>query len=135
MSERIIDWGIVAAGGLLLGFLVVSQWAPYDLHTPMVVPGWVLTLGSLIMGAILAFLFEQATTSLASVMVLIVVTVSVPVTASVVTSHLLGTTELLDVIIYSSIQRAIGQSVMLFVMLIAGLGLGMLARGYIFQKL
>jgi len=121
---------VVISAGLLLGFLVISQWPPYDLHTPMVVPGWVLNVSVLLMGGLHAHLFEHASTALGAEVVMVVVGVAVPVVASVSTSYLLGTTALMGVILYSAIQRALGQSVVLFVMAISGLALGMLTKLY-----
>ncbi len=128
MTDRLGGWAVVVAAGLVLGFLVISQWPPYHHHTPMVVPGWALTVFALLLGGLPAYLFEHASAGLCAEMVLIVVAVAVPVAASVATSFMLGTTALLDVILYSAIQRALGQSISLFVLVISGFALGLVIR-------
>ncbi len=125
MIEQILNWCTIFFGGLVLGFFTLSQWPPYSGYFPLDLDGWVLMVVAAVVGALPALIFARASVGLAGGIVLVLVACGVPVAASVVTSYLLGTTDLLDVILYSSIQRAIGQAVALFVFVIVGFAMGM----------
>ncbi len=112
--------------GLVLGVVTLSQWAPYDDYALIQTDGWLLVASSMIIGTLPPLIFEKMAESLVADISLVIFASAVPVIATVITSHLLGTVELLDVILYSSVQRALGQSVALFVFTFVGFAAGII---------
>ncbi|MFO8060299.1 MAG: hypothetical protein R6U70_06555 [Bacillota bacterium] len=128
MREDFTGWLAVIFIGVILGFLTMTRWSPYDDYAPVAVDEWVLAAACVLGGAIVVLLFEEGPQHAVAAGVLLVSAVFFPVVATIITSHLLGTTAVLDIIIYAALQRGLGRAIQLFVCIVLGVALGMFAR-------
>lgn len=135
MTQSRVNWLMIVLSALILGFVTLSQWPPYNDFTPFVIPPWVPDAAAVLFGVLTALLFEDGPVALGAAVVLLMLSISLPVAATAVSSYLLGTTAMIDLILYMSLQRAFGQSVALFIFIIVGLALGIIARAVLGKAL
>ncbi len=121
-------WVVVFCLGIILGFLTLGRWPPYYQYTPIAVTEWALHCFAVLAGIAAALFAEEGPAGLISVAVMVVLAVSIPVIATAVTASMLGITDLVDIALYSAIQRALTRSISLFVFTTVGLALGIVVR-------
>lgn len=128
MRPWVLEAWLVLALGSSLGFLTLSSWPAYRDYA-LWDPGNAGLYGAaLLVGALLALGFRELSWALAAAGAVGLLAVLVPVGASAVTSHLLGTTSLLDVIMFAAIRQAIFRWLSLLVFSLFGLVLGLILR-------
>lgn len=120
-------WAVVICLGIILGFLTLGRWPSYDHYTPVAVTEWTLYGFAIVAGITVALFAEEGSAGLVGVLIMVVIAVCVPVGATAVTASVLGTTDLVDIALYSAIQRAFTRSISLIVFTTAGLVLGVVA--------
>lgn len=128
MREDPTGWVVVIFVGVILGFLTMAQWPPYDDYVPLAVGEWAVVVAAVVGGAVVVLLFEEGPYHVTGAGALLLLAIFFPVLAAVITSYLLGTTAMMDIVIYAALQRGLGRAIQLFVCVIAGVAVGMFAR-------
>lgn len=128
MRENPTGWLVIVFVGVILGFLTMTQWTPYNDYVPVALSEWVLVAGSLLGGVIVVLLFEEGPNHVVGAGTLLFLAIFFPVMAAVITAYLLGTTGMMDVIVYVALQRGLGRGIQLFIFLFAGVAVGMFVR-------
>ena len=119
---------MVVSLGVVLGFMTLARWAPYDEYSPVVIALYIYYVVAVLFGLVVGLLNDSSVLGMATAAALVVIAMAFPVCATAATSVLLGNTAILDLILYRAIQQALVWSAPLLVFAFVGMTVGLIVQ-------